>query len=138
MIFFGPEGLSCGGEDQRGILVTNWITAHNVHNDEVAIASARSAHRRCCCKTVSMAVQDRGQTSEDARSRPTACSRLFLHPVNLLILADNTWNAYYCAINETVVLDNAKFMNESGLLEAGYEYFVIDGTGPFYISYFWC
>lgn len=27
-------------------------------------------------------------------------------------------------------------MNESGLLEAGYKYFVIDGTGPFYISYF--
>src|SRR5271169_4079500 len=78
-----------------------------------------------------MAVQDRGQTFKDARGRPTACSRLFFHPVNWLILADNTWNAYYCEINETVVLDNAKFMNESGLLKAGYEYFVIDGTGPF-------
>lgn len=55
----------------------------------------------------------------------------YFHSVNSLILADNTWNAYYCEINETVVLDNAKFMNESGLLEAGYEYFVIDGTGPF-------
>ena len=47
-----------------------------------------------------------------------------------LIVADNTWNAYYCDINETVVLDNAKFMNQSGLLKAGYEYFVIDGTSP--------
>jgi len=44
------------------------------------------------------------------------------------LIADNTWNAYACDINETVVLENAKFIKESGLLEAGYEYFVIDGT----------
>ena len=42
-------------------------------------------------------------------------------------MVDNTWNAYACDINETVVLENAKFINESGLLQAGYEYFVIDG-----------
>jgi hypothetical protein len=35
---------------------------------------------------------------------------------------DNTWNAYARDINETVVLEDAKFTNESGLLEAGYEY----------------
>jgi hypothetical protein len=56
----------------------------------------------------------------------------FLHwavpsPSALLILPDNTWNAYACDINETVVLENAKFMNDSGLLKAGYEYFCIDG-----------
>ena len=43
------------------------------------------------------------------------------------LMVDNTWNAYECKINETVVLENAKFMNESGLLQAGYNYFVIDG-----------
>jgi len=40
---------------------------------------------------------------------------------------DNTWNAYGCNINETIVLENACFMNNSGLLEAGYKYIVIDG-----------
>ena len=40
---------------------------------------------------------------------------------------DNTWNAYRCNINETVVLENAIFLNKSGLLEAGYNYFVLDG-----------
>lgn len=44
-----------------------------------------------------------------------------------MLITDNTWNAYACDINETVVLENAKFINESGLLQAGYEYFVIDG-----------
>jgi hypothetical protein len=44
-----------------------------------------------------------------------------------MVMVDNTWNAYACDINETVVLENAKFINESGLLQAGYEYFVIDG-----------
>jgi len=45
---------------------------------------------------------------------------------------DNTWNAYACNINETVVVENARFMNESGLLKAGYEYFVIDGILNFF------
>lgn len=40
---------------------------------------------------------------------------------------DNTWNAYACDINETVVLENAIFLNKSGLLDAGYNYFVLDG-----------
>jgi len=43
---------------------------------------------------------------------------------------DNTWNAYRCNINETVVLENAIFLNKSGLLEAGYNYFVLDGNSP--------
>jgi alpha-galactosidase len=43
-------------------------------------------------------------------------------------MEDNTWNAYACDINETVVLENAQFINSSGLLGAGYNYFVIDGT----------
>jgi len=43
---------------------------------------------------------------------------------------DNTWNAYACNINETVVVENARLMNESGLLKAGYDYFVIDGALP--------
>jgi hypothetical protein len=41
---------------------------------------------------------------------------------------DNTWNAYACEINETVILENAMFLNNSGLLDAGYNYFVLDGT----------
>jgi hypothetical protein len=51
------------------------------------------------------------------------------------LMIDNTWNAYGCSINETVVLENAKFMNESGLLQAGYDYFVIDGMASCVPSY---
>ena len=47
------------------------------------------------------------------------------------LIKDNTWNAYECNINETVVLENAIFLNRSGLLAAGYNYFVLDGTPPF-------
>ena len=43
-------------------------------------------------------------------------------------MVDNTWNAYECNINETVVLENVIFLNNSGLLDAGYNYFVLDGT----------
>ena len=49
-------------------------------------------------------------------------------PGHILTIKDNTWNAYGCNINETVLLDNAKIMKEAGLLEAGYKYIVIDGT----------
>jgi hypothetical protein len=45
-----------------------------------------------------------------------------------MLIVDNTWNAYGCNINETVLLENARFMKEAGLLEAGYQYIVIDGT----------
>ncbi|EKM74620.1 hypothetical protein AGABI1DRAFT_116817 [Agaricus bisporus var. burnettii JB137-S8] len=38
----------------------------------------------------------------------------------------NTWNAYHCEINETIVLDNAKLMKSMGLLDAGYNYVNVD------------
>lgn len=38
----------------------------------------------------------------------------------------NTWNAYHCEINETIVLDNAKLIKSLGLLDAGYNYINID------------
>lgn len=74
-----------------------------------------------------MAVPDDWEAFGDARSRPAACPGLCFRRANLLTVADNTWNAYACDINETVVLENARFMNKSGLLQAGYEYVVIDG-----------
>jgi hypothetical protein len=49
-------------------------------------------------------------------------------PAFKLLMKDNTWNAFGCNINETIVLENAQYMKESGLLEAGYKYVVIDGT----------
>ena len=48
-------------------------------------------------------------------------------PLQTLIIVDNTWNAYGCNINETILLENAHFMKEAGLLDVGYKYIVIDG-----------
>jgi alpha-galactosidase len=45
-----------------------------------------------------------------------------------LLTRDNTWNAYACDINESVVLENALFLQESGLAKVGYDFFVIDGA----------
>ena len=38
----------------------------------------------------------------------------------------NTWNTFGEDINEKLIMDTADIMAESGLLEAGYEYLVID------------
>ncbi|KAF5314739.1 hypothetical protein D9611_007253 [Ephemerocybe angulata] len=38
----------------------------------------------------------------------------------------NTWNAYWCNINETVVLENARLMKSLGLKDVGYEYVGVD------------
>ncbi|KAL4079609.1 glycoside hydrolase family 27 protein [Scleroderma citrinum] len=38
----------------------------------------------------------------------------------------NTWNAYYCDINEDLVLKNAKLLKSLGLADAGYTYVNID------------
>ncbi|KAF9478960.1 glycoside hydrolase [Pholiota conissans] len=38
----------------------------------------------------------------------------------------NTWNAYYCNINETVVLDTAQRMKSLGFLDLGYNFINID------------
>lgn len=40
----------------------------------------------------------------------------------------NPWNAFHDKINETVVLRTADLMVELGLVGAGYEYLVLDGT----------
>ena len=74
-----------------------------------------------------MAVPDEGKPSkmlEVGRLPALGCA----FPWEFADLTDNTWNAYACDINETVVLENAKFINESGLLQAGYEYVCIDGN----------
>ncbi|WBW71122.1 alpha-galactosidase, melibiase [Schizosaccharomyces osmophilus] len=38
----------------------------------------------------------------------------------------NSWNRYTCDINETVILNNAKAMKETGLLELGYNHIIMD------------
>jgi hypothetical protein len=70
------------------------------------------------------------KTPRNAPGGPIPLIRMYITlipPCFVILIVDNTWNAYACHINETVVLENAKFINESGLLKAGYEYFVIDG-----------
>ncbi|KAF5357190.1 hypothetical protein D9756_006384 [Leucocoprinus leucothites] len=44
----------------------------------------------------------------------------------LPVMAFNTWNAYHCEINETVVLQNAQLMKSVGLQAAGYNHVNID------------
>ncbi|KJA21424.1 glycoside hydrolase family 27 protein [Hypholoma sublateritium FD-334 SS-4] len=44
----------------------------------------------------------------------------------LPVMGYNTWNAYYCNINETVVLETAQNMKALGLLDVGYNYVNID------------
>jgi len=38
----------------------------------------------------------------------------------------NSWNSFGCQINETIIRENAKALVDLGLLEAGYEFAVID------------
>jgi len=38
----------------------------------------------------------------------------------------NTWNAYHCEINETIITDNAKLLKSLGLLDVGYNYVNLD------------
>lgn len=38
----------------------------------------------------------------------------------------NTWNAYYCNINETIVLETAQYMKKYGLFDVGYNYVNLD------------
>ncbi|CAL1699793.1 unnamed protein product [Somion occarium] len=38
----------------------------------------------------------------------------------------NTWNAYHCDINESIIVENARLMETLGLLGAGYNYMNID------------
>ena len=46
--------------------------------------------------------------------------------VNLPPLGWNTWNTFGANINEKLIMESADAMVETGLLEAGYEYLVID------------
>ena len=46
--------------------------------------------------------------------------------VNTPPLGWNTWNTFGANINEQLILESADAMVESGLLEAGYNYLVID------------
>ena len=46
--------------------------------------------------------------------------------VNLPPLGWNTWNTFGAKINEQLILESADAMVESGLLDAGYQYLVID------------
>ncbi len=39
----------------------------------------------------------------------------------------NSWNTFGHRINEKMIMEMADTMIESGLLDAGYEYLVIDG-----------
>ena len=81
---------------------------------------------RCCNRPQPHFTRNRRETIEITTSRSISCSRLY-PPLVASLTTDNTWNAYGCNINETVVLENAHFMKNSGLLDAGYNYVVIDG-----------
>ncbi|KXN84638.1 putative alpha-galactosidase B [Leucoagaricus sp. SymC.cos] len=59
-------------------------------------------------------------------SKPTAVTALDNGVGKLPFMGWNTWNAYHCEINETIVLDNAKLIKSLGLLDVGYNYINID------------
>ncbi|KAK7031030.1 hypothetical protein VNI00_013820 [Paramarasmius palmivorus] len=42
----------------------------------------------------------------------------------------NTWNAYHCDINETVIMQNAQLLVDLGLRDVGYTYMNIDDCYP--------
>ncbi|KAG8216892.1 glycoside hydrolase family 27 protein [Butyriboletus roseoflavus] len=44
----------------------------------------------------------------------------------LPVMGYNTWNAYYCAINETLIIKTAKLVQSLGLADAGYDHINID------------
>ncbi|KAJ7157572.1 glycoside hydrolase family 27 protein [Mycena crocata] len=44
----------------------------------------------------------------------------------LPVMGYNTWNAYHCDINETVILENAKLLKSLGLSDVGYNHVNID------------
>ncbi|KAF7337095.1 Alpha-galactosidase [Mycena venus] len=52
----------------------------------------------------------------------TAVSRVGRLPV----MGYNTWNAYHCNINETVILETAQLIKSLGLADVGYNYVNID------------
>ncbi|KAF8551645.1 glycoside hydrolase family 27 protein [Imleria badia] len=57
----------------------------------------------------------------------------YMHPTNeiqrvgkLPVMGYNTWNAYYCSIDEKLIIKTAKLMKSLGLADAGYNHFNID------------
>ncbi|KAK7680218.1 hypothetical protein QCA50_016727 [Cerrena zonata] len=44
----------------------------------------------------------------------------------LPVLGYNTWNAYHCDINETIISETAQLMKSLGLFDVGYNYVNID------------
>ncbi|KAJ7500310.1 glycoside hydrolase family 27 protein [Mycena galericulata] len=44
----------------------------------------------------------------------------------LPVMGYNTWNAYHCEINETVILETARLIKSLGLADVGYNYVNID------------
>ncbi|KAJ7662972.1 glycoside hydrolase family 27 protein [Mycena rosella] len=44
----------------------------------------------------------------------------------LPVMGYNTWNAYHCAINETLILETAQLITSLGLADVGYNYVNID------------
>ncbi|KAJ7253526.1 glycoside hydrolase family 27 protein [Mycena rebaudengoi] len=63
--------------------------------------------------SVAMMVYKGRQSSEDRVGR-------------LPVMGYNTWNAYHCDINETVILETAQLMRSLGLADVGYNYLNID------------
>ncbi|KZT70099.1 glycoside hydrolase family 27 protein [Daedalea quercina L-15889] len=47
-------------------------------------------------------------------------------PGRLPVMGYNTWNAYYCDINEDKILKTARLMKSLGLLDLGYNYVNVD------------
>ncbi|KAJ3558162.1 hypothetical protein NP233_g11560 [Leucocoprinus birnbaumii] len=61
-----------------------------------------------------------------ALSKPSQAVNNKFEVGRLPFMGWNTWNAYHCEINETIILDNAKLIKSLGLLDAGYNYINID------------
>jgi len=60
------------------------------------------------------------------RSPSTSPAAVVERPGRLPFMGYNTWNAYYCDINEDRILNTAKLMKSLGLADIGYDYINID------------
>ncbi|EIM88748.1 glycoside hydrolase family 27 protein [Stereum hirsutum FP-91666 SS1] len=65
-----------------------------------------------------------GSISEDEDVQGT--NKLGSGVARLPFMGYNTWNAYYCDIDEDIVLTNAKRMVELGFVDLGYNYMNVD------------
>ncbi|KAJ8075060.1 hypothetical protein PM082_019387 [Marasmius tenuissimus] len=63
-------------------------------------------------------------------SKPPPAEALDNGVGRLPFMGYNTWNAYHCDINETIILENARALVDLGLKDLGYNYMNIDDCYP--------